>query len=101
MSWNIDVPVATPDQFPQAAAAALAAALSQHGHPVNATENTDQVDQAIAAASAVVASGAVGTGPIRAYLSGHANHGHKPRHSYSNDFLSIRLESVEEHAPAE
>ena len=89
MSWSLyTVPV------PQAGKETIDAVLD-HAKGAGVVFDTDETrDQVAAAASALdtlIQSGAVGTGPYFADLSGHANPDHEPRTGYAPESIHVSL----------
>lgn len=65
-------------------------ALEPPGESV--AERDEQVAAAKAAAKAIIASGAVGTGEaFQVSLSGHTNPEHQPRTGYANDLMMVSV----------
>lgn len=103
MSWSFGVgktPVAEFDAAIDAAAQDYKQALAESDWQPTA-EATAAVEQAVAAAKAIVASGVVGSGTVTANLSGHANPGHAPASGYANDCVTVSVNCADTYvAPA-
>lgn len=101
MSWGFSVPATPAADFSDAAGKArdeYRTQLADTDYDVTA-EAAEQMAQAIAAAEAIVASGAVGTGSVQASLSGHANVGHAPTPGYANDAVSVNVSCADQYEP--
>lgn len=58
-------------------------------------EAEDQIEAAITAAQAIVASGAVGPEEsLYVHLAGHANPDHAPRAGYANDTVAVTVTRI-------
>lgn len=86
MSWTIG-PV---DVFHDSAEADLEA-LQPQGQDSSLPHVVEAVRAAKMAAVAILRSGAVGWGPARVSLSGHANPDHRPVAGWSNDTIGVSV----------
>lgn len=54
-------------------------------------EAKEQANTVLAAAQNIIDSGAIGEGPYRITLGGHANPEHKPQYGWANDTISVAI----------
>lgn len=94
MSWTFPAASGiTADEFD----AKVAASLAAYEHNLEASDYqldpaaSEQITAAVAAAKALVASGAVGSGTFNVTLSGHANPDHKPVKGWANDCVTVSV----------
>ena len=99
MSWSIQVPAVPDDGFEAATDSAVNAWRDQHQDQIT-EESNEQQNAESAAAKAIVASGALGTGWFTASLSGHANAGHVPPEGSSPDATGVYVNRTKEPVPA-
>lgn len=54
----------------------------------------EAIAAATSAAASIVASGAIGAGPVNVTINGHANPGHVPVKGYANDVVTVSVSSA-------
>ena len=95
--WNVPVPgFGAPTRDTEALVRAAIDRTAETSGPTyrqafDAAEVQEQLAAASAALDELVASGAVGTGPWTANLSGHANPGHQRQGDYGPDSITVTL----------
>lgn len=101
MSYSFSVPKTTVADFEAAASAAKASYVDSLAGNDQVLDQlaSGQADEAIKAVSALVASGAVGTGTVLATINGHANPGHAPTPGWANDTVTISVSCADVYAP--
>lgn len=99
MSWGISIPETTQAEV----AEHLRKAVDDYKAGLTdslSTEAEGQIEAAAKAFADVVATGALGGGPVTGSLSGHANPGHKPKPGWAGDAISVSVRSTEVAADA-
>jgi hypothetical protein len=92
MSWSVQTTSQTAATIEAAARQLFATQQSTvSGTEEERAATAEQFEAALAAAQAILASGAVGDTPVLVNLSGHANPGHTKRPGWANDTVTISI----------
>lgn len=97
MSYSFGIPsgsVADFEAAAKAAADAYQANLAAQDYALDPAAQ-EAIAVGLAAAKAIVDSGAVGTGLVQGTIGGHANPGHKPVKGWANDSLTVTVYSAD------
>jgi len=92
MSWTVQCPSQTADTLEGTARANYETFRGKYNDHEGAMVGMDeQFEAALAAATVILASGAVGTSAAVVTMSGHANPGHVKRDGWSNDSIVVSI----------